>query len=80
MKYSVPLVTICLGLALSLLVCEVTCGPLSALTGGSDSSPQQQQQQQQNSSDFLLGLINALVKLHVNLLNNVNILSPLLDL
>nr|CAD7453979.1 unnamed protein product [Timema tahoe] len=66
------------GLALSLLVCEVTCGPLSALTGGSNSSPQQQQQQ--NSSDFLLGLINALVKLHVNLLNNVNILSPLLDL
>nr|CAD7414719.1 unnamed protein product [Timema cristinae]CAD7435342.1 unnamed protein product [Timema monikensis] len=77
MNYSVPLVTICLGLALSLLVCDVTCSPLSSLTGGSSSDTPQQHQ---NGGDFLLGLINALVKLHVNLLNNVNILSPLLDL
>nr|CAD7265459.1 unnamed protein product [Timema shepardi] len=77
MSYSLPHVTICLGVALCLLACDVTCGPLSSLTGGGGSDTSQQNQ---SGGDFLLGLINALVKLHVNLLNNVNILSPLLDL
>nr|CAD7601118.1 unnamed protein product [Timema genevievae] len=70
-------------LVLNVVVYEVTCGLIDSESNGSGSgsgsgSSSGSTNQQQNGNDFLVGLVNALIRLHVNALNNVNILSPLL--